>query len=161
MFKSPFEAINSIRTSDLKSDKKIKTVTEESVDKKELEKAYIEEVLNDEEKFQELYESVRYNDKEIDETTAKIFYEKKQQNKKEYALIEAKVSELKNRVEENLLKNDFVFDISKNSQLKKYMSNVFGENKSSINAKDYIYLMKLKEDLDLKIQNELTETEDL
>lgn len=161
MFKSPFEAINSIRTSDLKSDKKIKTVTEESVDKKELEKAYIEEVLSDEEKFQELYESVRYNDKEIDETTAKIFYEKKQQNKKEYALIEAKVSELKNRVEENLLKNDFVFDISKNSQLKKYMSNVFGENKSSINAKDYIYLMKLKEDLDLKIQNELTETEDL
>lgn len=161
MFKSPFEAINSIRTSDLKSDKKIKTVTEESVDKKELEKAYIEEVLSDEEKFQELYESVRYNDKEIDETTAKIFYEKKQQNKKEYALIEAKVSELKNRVEENLLKNDFVFDISKNSQLKKYISNVFGENKSSINAKDYIYLMKLKEDLDLKIQNELTETEDL
>lgn len=161
MFKSPFEAINSIRTSDLKSDKKIKTVTEKSVDKKELEKAYIEEVLSDEEKFQELYESVRYNDKEIDETTAKIFYEKKQQNKKEYALIEAKVSELKNRVEENLLKNDFVFDISKNSQLKKYISNVFGENKSSINAKDYIYLMKLKEDLDLKIQNELTETEDL
>jgi hypothetical protein len=40
------------------------------------------------------------------------------------------------------------------------MNDVFGGNKKVITSKDYIYLMKLKEDLDLKIQDELSEIEE-
>lgn len=162
MFKSPFEAINSIRTNDLKQGRtKLKTSKETVESKADLEKAYIEEMLENDEKFQELYEDIRYNGKEVTELIAKVFYEKKQQNKKNYSLIEAKVSELKEKVKEKLLENEFSFNIEKNSQLQKYMNDVFGGNKKSITNKDYIYLMKLKEDLDLKIQDEMSGVEEV
>lgn len=161
MFKSPFEAIDSIRTSDLKqTTEKIKVIKEPEVSKEDLDKAYIEEVLSDDEKLQELYEDIKYNGKEIDELTARIFYEKKQRNKKEYVLLQSKVSEIKNKIENTLIENEFSFNIEKNKQLQKYMNDVFGGNKKVITSKDYIYLMKLKEDLDLKIQDELSEIEE-
>lgn len=95
--------------------------------------------------------------KAFKEENIQVFKAREAINNREYQSVKKDLDETRNLISEKIQAEPLVMDISKNSLLKRYMVDVFGKQKTSIDGSDYLKLIKLKEELELNEQEEISE----